>query len=73
MKINNKSITTDAIFNIEEGDIFLFNDHYYIAGEIDWHSHMRVCYDLTINREKKFTNNEAVVAWDKNTCELILR
>lgn len=73
MKINNKSMKTSTIFDLEDGDIFLFEDAYYIASDIDWCSHLRTCYNLNINSVRNFTVNREVVAWDRNECELNIR
>lgn len=72
MKIKNNSMKTSTIFDLEKGDIFLYEDNYYIASEIDWCAHMRICYDLTNNNMFKFYDNKSVVAWDRNECELII-
>ena len=72
MKIKNNSMKTDSLFNLDEGDIFLYNDHYYIAGEISFIDHRRECYDLSMNYVRIFTVNYEVISWNGNECELII-
>lgn len=72
MKIKNNSMKISTIFDLENGDIFLYEDGYYIAGEIDWCGHVRICYDLSNNIMFKFYDNKSVVAWDRHECELII-
>lgn len=73
MKIKNGTLNLTTLFDIEVGDIFLYEEHYYIAGEINWCDHYRECYDLTINLHRQFTVNHTVYAWDGRNCELVIR
>lgn len=73
MRINNKSMKCSRLFDLDCGDIFFKDDHYYIAGEVDYYSCTRKCFDITINELRNFTCNYDVIAWDRNECELIIK
>lgn len=73
MKIKNNSMKLCMLFELEEGDIFLYENCYYIAGETCMIDHRRNCYNLTLNTTKEFIINHTVYAWDGRQCELIVR
>ena len=73
MKITNGTMKLSTLFDLDEGDIFLYEEHYYIAGTINYYDQTRECYDLTINLSRKFTVNHTCYAWYGENCELIIR
>lgn len=72
MKITNGTLKLSTIFELDDEDIFLYEEHYYIAGRIDY-NHYRESYDITLNTERTFTVNDTCYAWSGKNCELIIR
>ena len=73
MKITNGSLNLTTIFDLDDEDIFLYEEHYYIAGTIDYYNRRRECYDITLNTARTFTVNHTCYAWSGENCELIIR
>lgn len=71
MKITNSSMKLKELFDLNDGNLFFYESHYYIAGEVDYLNHKRECYNLSLNVSRTFSINHTVYVFDD--CELIIR
>lgn len=71
MRIMKEERNISQIMALDNGDIFILNDYYYVTGEINMMDDYRECYNLSLNCLSKMRNN-TVEYWHGENVKLLL-
>lgn len=63
MTIKHQDRNIDVVMGLCKGDVFKYNDDYYVAGEFIAQENCRECYNLSQNHVLKMRFNPVVEYW----------
>lgn len=72
MRIMKAERNISQVMALDNGDIFILNDYYYVTGEINMIDNCRECYNLTLNCVSKIRCNIIVEYWHGDNVKLLL-